>query len=250
MRGAVAADDDVVLDAHADATAPRRQLRVVGWEVQPRLHSQRHARQQRLRLRRERRVVHVEAQVVPYVVRVVARDAVRLAGAEDAQLHERLVREPEGEVVQGRDRRAAVPLCCGDASLVHAQDGRIDVSLLGRESARQGPRAGDVGGVPAKGASRVHQQEVAWRQQRIVVHVVQRARAHPRGDHARVGEPPAAAQPRLVLEPRREQRLGCAAPRRRRRRCRCHSPRRRGRSCARSGGSPRRRRSRTRFGAA
>eukprot|EP00965_Chrysotila_dentata_P022772 754873-Pleurochrysis_carterae.AAC.1 len=80
-----------------------------------------------------------------------------------------------------------------------------------RVGARERPGARDVGGVPVLGASSVHQQQLAWDQLLVVVHVVERDGLVARSDDARVGKPLGAAQPALVLERGRQRRLGHAA---------------------------------------
>ncbi|EMF02103.1 dsRNA-specific ribonuclease [Streptomyces mobaraensis NBRC 13819 = DSM 40847] len=207
QAGAVRGDDEVVLDADADAAQGGRQGLVVGLEVEAGFDGE------DLTLLQDAvevgvgarlgAVVDVQAEHVAAAAEGVAAVEVAVGGAEDAPVGEALGDDAHAGPVEVAEARARFE--GGDARVLGGEDEFVDLPLDGREAAGEGEGAGDVGGVEGvRLHAGVEEEQVARVQPAVVAGPVQDAGVRAgRGDGLVAGAVAlgAGAQPEDAFDP-------------------------------------------------
>jgi hypothetical protein len=181
-------DQQIILDANADAAVARCHFGSIRGEVQPRLDRDHDSRLQWARLALVEiatHVVHVHTQIVAgfvHEIGFVAAGRLHLlrTAAEDPELDQPLADDARGHLMQRFERDTGSR--SGNAGLLRGQHHLVRRPLRRAEAAVHGESASDVRGVVAIFAAGIDQEQITVLHLPLILHVVQdsgvRAGAH------------------------------------------------------------------------
>lgn len=211
-------DEQVVLNADADAAELRRHILAVGTNVDARLHGKYHAGHDARVARHMRRIVHIHSEVMGDVVWT---EAVALRGqllevgdrlGDQSDLLQVLAQLEAGALEQLVQGFAPGPHDHVDDVQLQLVEHLVEGALRVGEHSAGRPGAGDVAGVAAVLAAGVHQHHVPLPYDLVVAHVVDNGGVPAGGHHWRIGQVAGVAHAALEVNGREQVVLRQAGP--------------------------------------